>query len=131
MGLPPEEVRLSDWKRRTSVVLIPVLVVGLVFALGKRDRPVLTGHSGYPVYRNNCKRCHGHRGDAARASRMANRHLSLIDPAFRDTAGIEDVVEVVRNGRRKMKGYSEKLSQEQIEAVCRYVLALPERSEDR
>jgi mono/diheme cytochrome c family protein len=122
---------VSDWKRKAGVILIPGLVVAAAFALGGREKPVITDHAGYPAYRKHCKRCHGTRGDARKASRMAERPVSLLDPAFRDTTGIEGVMEVVRQGRRKMKGYSGKLSEEQIEAVSRYVLALPQRTEDR
>lgn len=89
--------------------------------------PVLTEHPGYPAYRKYCRRCHGNRGDGAKASRMAKRPVSLIAPAYRDTVDLEQVLDLVRDGRGRMKGYREKLSTRELEAVSRYALEMPPR----
>ena len=121
---------MSGWRRGTIAVLIPVGIAVAVFALGTREPPVLTDHAGYPVYRKHCKRCHGNRGDARKASRIAGHPVDLIDPAFRDTTRQEDIEVIVLRGKGKMEGYAGKLGEGDAAAVSRYVLALPPRSEE-
>lgn len=91
--------------------------------------PVLTEHPGYSDYRKYCRRCHGNRGGAQKASRMADRPVDLVAPAYRDTTDLETVLAIVSDGRGRMKGYREKLTTKELEDLSRYVLEMPDRSE--
>ena len=118
---------MSMFKRGLLSVLAPFVMMAWIFGCGEEGEPVLTGHSGYPVYKKYCRRCHGHRGDAAKASRMAKRAVSLINAAYRDTTDIADVKQVVLTGQGRMKGYEAKLTPEEVDAVSRYALEMPSR----
>jgi len=97
-----------------------------VFLFSGREQPVLTDHAGFPSYRKYCRRCHGYSGEGKRASRVAERPVSLVSAAFRDTVEIGDLERIVTKGKGKMKGYAGKLTPDQVRAVSQYVLDLPE-----
>lgn len=119
---------MATYKRGFLPILAPLVIIAWAFGCGMEGEPVLTGNPGYPVYKKHCRRCHGNRGDAARASRMAKRKVSLIDAAYRDTTDVADVRRVVSTGRGRMKGYENKLTPEEVEAVSRYILEMPTRT---
>ena len=60
---------------------------------------------------------------------MAERPVDLVAPAYRDTTDFKQVLTLVSDGRGLMKGYREKLSARELEDVSRYVLEMPDRSE--
>jgi len=105
------------------------LVMAVAFALqscgGKRG-PLLVDHPGYAVYRKYCRRCHGDEGDAARASRMAHRHIDLASSAFHDTTTVDEVLSVVSDGKGRMKGYRGRVDPPELDSVTAYVMALAE-----
>ncbi len=109
--------------RGAALLLAAALALALAGCAEKVD-PALRALPGYPVYKSTCMRCHGGRGDAAKASRVAHRRVDLSSPAFRDTTTLADVEVVVTKGKGKMKGYEDELSGVQITAVSRFVLAL-------
>jgi mono/diheme cytochrome c family protein len=112
---------------RTLATAAAALAVAIgVFLFSDREQPVLTDHAGFSSYRKYCRRCHGYSGEGKRASRMAERPVSLVSAAFRDTVEIGDVERIVAKGKGKMKAYEGKLSPEQLLAVAQYVLDLPE-----
>jgi mono/diheme cytochrome c family protein len=115
------------FKRGLLSVLVSFVMMAWIFGCREEGEPVLTGHPGYPVYEKYCRRCHGHRGDAVKASRMAKRQVSLIDAAYRDTTDVADVKQVVLTGQGRMKGYETKLTPEEVDAVSRYTLEMPPR----
>ena len=117
---------MSNWKRGVLAILLPLTVMAWFFGCYGGE-PVLTDHSGYPVYKKYCRRCHGNRGDGGKASRMAERPVDVLSPAYRDTVDVEAVRELIRVGKGKMKGYEAKLTVEEVEAVARYVLEMPTR----
>ncbi len=109
--------------------MLSVLTAGIAVnsGCGGDGEPVLTEHPGYSAYRKYCQRCHGNRGGARKASRMADRPVDLVAPAYRDTTDLEDVLAVISDGRGRMKGYREKLTASELEDVSRYVLEMPGR----
>jgi mono/diheme cytochrome c family protein len=113
------------------LLILSALAVGVVVNMGcDRDgEPVLTEHAGYPAYKKYCRRCHGNRGGGRKASRMAERPVDLVAPAYRDTADLKDILTIVTDGRGLMKGYREKLTPGELEDVSRYVSEMPDRSE--
>lgn len=116
---------MTIWRRGVLVLAVAGLVGAGGAGCGERHPPVLTGHEGYPVYHKYCRRCHGNLGNGARASRVAHRPVSLFAPAFRDTVDLAKVRRIVAGGKGKMEGYREKLTPAQLDAVTRYVMALP------
>lgn len=116
---------MTIWNRGVLVLALSGVLAAGGAGCGERHRPVLTDHAGYPAYRKYCRRCHGNLGDGGRASRIAKRPVSLFAPAFRDTVDLADVERIVAGGKGKMKGYRDRLGETGIEAVARYVLALP------
>jgi len=111
---------------RRLAILAVALGAAIVVVFANRETPQLTDHPGFPTYREYCRRCHGYGGAGKRASRIAERPVSFVAPAFRDTVSLEDVERVVIRGKGKMQGYEGKLTPEEIRAVSRYVLDLPE-----
>lgn len=116
---------MTIWKRGALVLAVSGLLAAGGAGCGERHPPVLTGHEGYPVYHKYCRRCHGNLGDGGKASRVAHRPVSLFAPAFRDTVNLARVRGFVAGGKGKMRGYREKLTDAQLDAVARYVMALP------
>lgn len=112
-------------RRWAAIPALLAAAVAIVVVFADREEPRLTGHPGFQAYRQYCRRCHGYSGEGKRASRMAERPVSLVSPAFRDTTTLDDVERVVGRGKGKMEGYGGKLTPEEIEAVSRYVLDLP------
>ncbi len=106
-----------------------ILIMATLFALQScgRDRgPLLTDHPGYAVYRKYCRRCHGDRGDASRASRIAHRNVDLGSAAFRDTTTSDEALSVIVDGKGRMKGYRGRIEGKDLDAVTAYVLSLAE-----
>jgi len=116
---------VTIWKRGVTVLAVSGLLAAGGGGCGERHRPVLTAHEGYPVYREYCRRCHGNLGDGGKASRVAHRPVVLFAPAFRDTVDLAALRRIVAGGKGRMQGYREKLTGAQLDAVARYVLALP------
>lgn len=69
---------------------------------------------GKQVYVAKCKLCHGVNGQMG-GSGAANLAISLLTQ--------EEAEEVITNGRRLMRAFSQELSEEEIEAVARYIQA--------
>jgi mono/diheme cytochrome c family protein len=113
------------------VLVLSALAAGVTVNSGcdGDGEPVLTEHPGYPAYRKYCRRCHGNRGGGRKASRMAERSVDLVAPAYRDTTDLGDILSIVTDGRGLMKGHREKLATSELESISRYVLEMPDRSE--
>lgn len=69
-------------------------------------------HLGKAIYLKYCKSCHGKEGDKG-LSGAANLKTSLLDQALR--------VQVITEGSRKMSGYKNTLTKEQIYDVAEYL----------
>ncbi len=102
------------------------LLALLVLAAGCSEKidPRLAGRGGAAAYARYCLRCHGARGDGAKASRMAERPVDIGAPAFADTVDRAGLERVVARGKGKMEGYADKLSPAEIDSVARFVIAL-------
>jgi cytochrome c551 len=99
--------------RRALAVLLPV-AAALVLAAScgssapspaaPLDDPQLV--EGRSVYAAECARCHGPTGSGGAGPRLAGRQIDL---------------DVVRDGRRGMPAFGEKLDAEEIDAVAAYI----------
>jgi mono/diheme cytochrome c family protein len=100
----------------TGLVLVAALVLGGCGGDGGEDAavpsdPVLA--LGQQVYRRHCATCHGSRGGGGQGVKLAD----VVEQRY---PNIDDQIEVIANGRANMPKFSEKLSQEEMEAVARW-----------
>ncbi len=70
---------------------------------------------GREVFGNSCKRCHGASGGGGSGPRL---HGDDFDDEFPD---VEALVDVIRSGRNQMPSFSSSLTEEQLDAVARYI----------
>lgn len=76
------------------------------------EKPMLPGQS---VYISHCKLCHGSKGDLG-ISGAANLKISLLS--------VDEIKNVVTNGRKAMPAWGKQLKPEEIQAVSEYVITL-------
>ena len=91
-------------------VLVPVTTVGEE-----------GGSAGQASYDKKCAMCHGKDGVA---KKMAAGSANLNDPEWQEKTSVEDIVKVSVEGKNKMKGFKDKLTAEEIEAIAKYVKTL-------
>ncbi len=70
------------------------------------------------VYDKKCAMCHGKHGVA---KETASGSASFNDPEWQTQTDLETIIEVVKKGKGKMKGFTGKLSEEEIVAVAKYL----------
>ena len=94
-------------------------------------KELVTGVSGQEVdgkavYLKSCKECHGVVGAPTKAAqRKYEKIATFTDPEFFKKHDHEDLIEAVTKGKgRDMKGFSEKLSKDEIKAVVVYIHTL-------
>lgn len=96
--------------------LCPFLAVILVFvSCGGVDTSKGVASTGESLYQEHCVLCHGESG-AAQVS--GAKDLSVSDISRKN------VVEIITNGRRLMRAYSDLLTAEEIEEVTDHVMQL-------
>lgn len=121
-------------KRSTLTMMIGVAAVGGI-ALAKQPahatQPALVRSTVHPIdgkeiYLKSCKECHGVLGTPTKAAlRKYDKIATFADPKFFETRKDEALVKAVTKGKgRDMKGFSEKLSSEEINAVVAYIHTL-------
>ncbi len=108
--------------RRNFLMMIAVTVVAAscagsppevpVGADGTAD-PVLV--AGRDVFGGSCKRCHGASGGGGSGPRLHGNDFDLEFP------NIGALVEVISSGRNQMPSFSSSLTEEQLDAVARYI----------
>lgn len=101
-------------------------------AHAKQPSPVGPGVQsvdGKAIYLKSCRECHGVVGAPTKAAlRKYPKIGNFTDPAFFKTRKHEDLIKAVEKGKgRDMKGFSEKLSGEEINAVVAYIHTLEKK----
>lgn len=76
---------------------------------------------GQALYESSCAMCHGMDGVASRIGRGA---VDLNDPAWQRRTSVEQIIEVVAEGRGQMPAWKSRLSDEEIRAIADYVRTL-------
>lgn len=84
---------------------------------------------GKEVYLKSCKECHGVLGAPTKAAlRKYSKIPNFTDPAFFKSRAHPQLLESVERGKgRDMKGFSEKLSKGEIDAVVQYIHTLEKK----
>jgi len=124
-------------KRSILTVMIGMVVVGGI-AVAKHEahatQPGLAPNAVVPIdgkeiYLKSCKECHGVLGTPTKAAtRKYDKIATFADPKFFETRNDEALIKAVTKGKgRDMKGFSEKLSSEEIKAVVEYIHTLKKK----
>ena len=80
---------------------------------------------GKALYLKNCKQCHGVTGEPTKtAKRQYEKIASLNDAEFVKKLSTKTMLDVVRKGKGEMKGFAEKMTVLEMEAVVAYVQTL-------
>lgn len=102
---------------RTIVSLFAIAAtVGVVATVGLQAQ----GTDGKALYEKKCAMCHGKDGVA---KKLGKGSADLNDPEWQETP-LEDVIKDIVDGVGKMKGYKDKLSEEEIKAIAEYCKTL-------
>ena len=84
---------------------------------------------GKEIYLKSCKECHGVLGAPTKASlRKYEKIQNFTDSTFFKKRKESELIEAIEKGKgRDMKGFSEKLSKEEINAVMLYIHTLAKK----
>ena len=91
--------------------MVAVLMVG----------PVAAAEDGAALYKSKCVMCHSDNGVA---KKMAEPSANLNDPKWQEANPVEAIAKVITEGKGKMKGFSDKLTPEQVNAIAAHVKTL-------
>ncbi|MEO8295358.1 MAG: cytochrome c [Gemmatimonadota bacterium] len=106
------------------------VVIGIAFtALLPTARLAAQDADGQAVYREECKSCHGVNGvPPERAVRQYRKIKKLGEDGFVSALSVDSIVKILRHGiDRDMKSFSAKLSEDEIEAVSKYISDLAKK----
>jgi len=73
------------------------------------------------LYKTRCAACHGEDG---RPRGIAKNSAVFTDQAWKRSTSVDEVAQVISQGRSKMPGFASKLTPEEIRALAAYVLAM-------
>lgn len=76
------------------------------------------------LYSKYCASCHGKDGRAKTFKAKLNHARDLTDSAWQDQKSDERLFNSITNGKRKMPGFSKKLSEQEIDSLVSYVRGL-------
>ncbi|MBI3790886.1 MAG: cytochrome c [Gemmatimonadetes bacterium] len=80
---------------------------------------------GKALYLKNCKQCHGVTGEPTKtAKRQYEKIASLNDAEFMKQLTTKVMLDVVRKGKGEMKGFADKMTAAEMEAVVAYTQTL-------
>ena len=108
--------------RRTldiSKVTIALLLLPLMFTFGASQ-----GSEGKTVYESKCATCHGKEGKSETKAGQMTQSPDLTLKSWKSGTSLAEVEKLIREGAGKMPKYQDKLSEEEIRAVTRYVREL-------
>ena len=96
--------------------------------------PVVVGAAhqavdGKEIYSKSCKECHGVIGAPTKASlRKYDKIPNFQDPEFFKNKKDSELLEAIEKGKgRDMKGFTDKLSKEEMKAVLAYIHTLEKK----
>lgn len=117
-------------QREMRTILSALLFFALIFLWFPVNDASADGSDGKIVYEKNCKMCHGVDGKSTKKiANVLKVNLASLDLTDKETSDKKDteLVEMVGNGSNKnkvMKGFKDKLTQEEIAVVIKHVRSL-------
>ena len=122
--------------RNITLGMATVMVGAIGLTLNSADgtfpskRTVEQAVDGKDIYMKSCKECHGVLGAPTKASlRKYEKIQNFTDSSFFTKRKDSELVEAIEKGKgRDMKGFSEKLSKEEIHAVMLYIHTLAKKA---
>lgn len=115
-------------QRKTGTILSALLFFALIFLWLPAGVVSANGPDGKIVYEKNCKMCHGVDGKSAKKTASVLKvdlaKLDLTDKETNDKKDVELVKTVSDGNGKAMKGFKDKLTQEEITAVIKYIRSL-------
>ena len=107
---------------------IALTALGVVFALSAttaaaQEAAATEEPDGQALYDQDCKLCHGPAGGEPTAAmvKMMENLGSVTDPAFLAETPDDSLTSVIETGRGKMKPFADKLTDEEIAAIVKFL----------
>ncbi|MCR4288725.1 MAG: cytochrome c [Candidatus Scalindua sp.] len=72
------------------------------------------------IFNNECKKCHGKDGKGSKRGKGLGVP-DFTDGEWQDSVTDEQLIKSITNGKKKMPKQAEKLSQEEIKAMVKYI----------
>lgn len=83
---------------------------------------------GKTIYLKNCKQCHGTLGEPTKMAKAKYDKIpNFQDPEFFKRHSHEEMIEAITKGKGEMKGFADKLSKDEVQAVMLYVHTLEKK----
>ena len=97
------------------------LIISVIVTIMVASSGAAFGASGAALWAQNCASCHGKDGSGNTAM---GKKLGVQDYTKNQSFSDAEAAEVIKNGRGKMKGYKDKLSDADVKALVAYVRSL-------
>lgn len=106
-----------------AVAMAATLVVGTAGTPARRAHASTPQEpAGKAAYLKNCKQCHGVLGEPTKTAKAKYAEIpNFQDPEFFKKHTHEEMIEVITKGKGEMKGFADKLTKEEIQAVMEYL----------
>lgn len=104
-------------KLNSTRILLLCLATGISLSAAAQD------NSGADTFKNKCELCHGADGLSQTPAGKAFKAASLKDPAVVKLTDAE-LHAVIKNGKNQMPAFKSQLTDDQIDAVVKYVRSL-------
>jgi mono/diheme cytochrome c family protein len=102
--------------RKTIIAGLIAIAAGFAFATYAQNTPDA-------LFQSKCSTCHGADGSGNTPAGRAAGAKDFRDPEVVKEVDVE-LQEVIERGRKKMPGYQGKLSEDQVDALVRYIRQL-------
>jgi cytochrome c6 len=102
----------ASWKFWATVCLAAMMVV-----------PAMAQEDGAAIYKAKCSRCHGEDGMSHTFDGKMTHATRFSDPEVMKMPD-EDLIAVVKGGKKKMPSFAKKLTDDQIASVIAYIHTL-------
>jgi len=104
-------------KSHSTRIVLLCLAAGISLTAAAQD------NSGADTFKGKCELCHGADGQSQTPAGKAFKAASLKDPAVVKMSDA-DLHAVVKNGKNQMPAFKAQLTDDQIDAVIKYVRSL-------
>ena len=117
-----------------GITAVMVSAIALNFNSAHATQPIVgaveQAVDGKDIYMKSCKECHGVLGAPTKASlRKYEKIQNFTDSSFFTKRKDSELTEAIEKGKgRDMKGFSEKLTKEEIHAVMLYIHTLAKKA---